>query len=492
MLTPTRFVEEPLDQPLPTSLLGLPVSAPSGRILIRCLETPLKLEASRAYYLANVDFKSLLDARENEQLHRSLTTADHLFPTGFSARLGAQYFGLSNRQKQSHWSATKKLLDHIEATGKSVYLLGEKPAKGAVSHSRIKQRRPTLKLLGEKWIWSKDWAAKDAFELNRELRELRPDVLLVSLKHIPAKIWIAENGRSLANSLVLDLGASNALFSRLVSARAEHQGYSWLARGMERLKTIPMLNMAFIKRWGQFIFQLFEQRQIFRTCQKPTPPFPKERPFPIKQPNGYQLVSLPGRFDAVFLRRFRSEWLQLADSRTGVVLDATTIQSFDMNALGCLLQLTQTLDQRGLNLVIQNPPMSLVRCLQQSKIPKSLHTRYNQGAAEDLARSSVSHSLADNNPSGEAIVWKGNVTAQTVDRIWDETMDKIKQKEQKTQSFQIDLSHVTLLDSTGIGVMIKLKKRMVKQGYRLAFVNPRQNVQKILKMTQLSEYLLKN
>ena len=347
-------------------------------------------------------------------------------------------------------------------------------------------------MLGEKWIWPNDWAAKDAFELNRELRELRPDVLLVSLKHIPAKIWIAENGRSLANSLVLDLGAGNALFSRLVSMRAKQQGYSWLARGFERLKAIPVFNVAFMKRWGQFIFQLFEQRQTFRTCQKSTPPFPKERPFPIKQPKGYQLVSLPGRFDAVFLRRFRSEWLQLADSLTGVVLDATSVQSFDVNALGCMLQLTQTLDQRGLNLVIQNPPISLVRCVQQSKISKSLHTRYNQGAAEDLAKSSVSLSLDDDNLSGEAIVWKGNVTAQTVDRIWDETMDKIRQTEQKTQSFQIDLSQVTLLDSTGIGVMIKLKKRMTKQGYRLAFVNPKQNVQKILKMTQLSEYLLKS
>jgi anti-anti-sigma factor len=201
--------------------------------------------------------------------------------------------------------------------------------------------------------------------------------------------------------------------------------------------------------------------------------------------------TLPGRFDAAFLQRFRSEWLQLSESRTGVVLDATAIQSFDINAFGCMLQLTQTLNQKELNLVVQNPPMSLVRCLQQSKIPKSLHTRYNQGAAEDLARSRVSHSLDSGDASGEAIVWKGNVTAQTVDRIWDETMSKIKQKEQKSQSFQIDLSHVTLLDSTGIGVMIKLKKRMVKQGYRLAFVNPKQNVQKILKMTQLSDYLLK-
>jgi hypothetical protein len=69
-------------QPLPTSLLGLPVSAPSSQILIRCLETPLKSGVNRAHYLANVGFKTLLDARESEPLHRALTTANHLFPTG--------------------------------------------------------------------------------------------------------------------------------------------------------------------------------------------------------------------------------------------------------------------------------------------------------------------------------------------------------------------------------------------------------------------------
>ena len=475
-----------LELQLPTILLGLPVSAPSSQIFNRCLETSQKPATIRANYLVNVSFQTLLDARENKQLHQILTTADYLFPTGFPARLGAQYFGLSNHQNESHRSTTMKLLDHIEATEKSVYLLGQKPTRGAVARSGIKQRRPKLRVLGEKWIWPKDWSAKDAIELNKELRELRPDVLLVSLTHIPAKVWVAENCRSLANCLVVDLGANEALFSRLVSMKVEGRRFSWLARGIESL------NMGFIKRLGQFIFQLFEQRQSFRTCQTVAPPYPKEKPFPIKQLDGYQQVSLPVRFDAAFLRRFHSDWLHLKDSRTGVVLDATAVQSFDMNALGCLLHMTQVLDQRGLNLVIQNPPMSLVRFLHQSNIPKSLHTRYNQGAAEDLARSSAWNKLEDNDVSGEAIVWKGNITAQTVDRIWDETMSKIKQKEQKAQCFQIDLSQVTLLDSTGIGVMIKLKKRMVKQGYRLAFVNPKQNVQKILKMTQLSEYLLKD
>jgi hypothetical protein len=145
-------------------------------------------------------------------------------------------------------------------------------------------------LLGEKWIWPNDWSAKDGFELTKELRELRPDVLLISLTHLPARIWIAENGRSLASSLVLDLGASEALFSRLVSMRAEHQRFSWLARQVESLKALPRMNVAFIKRLGQFVYQLFEQRQTFRTCQNATPPFPKERPFPLQQLNGYQLV----------------------------------------------------------------------------------------------------------------------------------------------------------------------------------------------------------
>ena len=479
-----------IDQPLPTSLLGLPVSAPSSQIPIRCLQNHAFSGSNRAYYFANVSFKTLLDAQEHEQLHRTLTTADYLFPTGLPARLGAKYFGLSYRQKQSHWTVAKKLLNHIESNGLSVYLLGQKPARDTAIRSKIQSRRPNLKVKGERWIWPEDWSAKEAFDLNKELREIRPDVLLVSITHIPAKTWIVENGRGLVKSLIFDLGASEALFGRLVSIRAERRRFSWLSRGMNALRTIPRMNFKFITRVGRFVFQLFSQRQTLRTCQHNTPPFPKDRPFPLEQMDGYQQVSLPGRFDAAFLKRFRLEWLRLTTSSKGVILDATAIQSFDMNALACMLHLTQTLDQKGLNLVVQNPSMSLVRFLHQSKIPKSLHTRYNQGAAVDLATSRAWKRLAEGDPTSEPIVWRGNITAQTVDRIWDETLDTIKKREQKTQEFQIDLSSVTLLDSTGIGVMIKLKKRTTKLGYRLAFINPKQNVQKILDMTQLAEYLL--
>ena len=477
---------------LPVNLLGLPVFAPTQEQIQSVLESPKSGTNVRARYIANVSFRTLLNAQDNKSLLRVLNLADYLYPTGVPARLASRLFGLSYRKSESLWSIANQVLQLAEANQLTCYVLGQRPTATSQPSSRISRRYPELQLIGQRWVWPEDWSAKEAFELNKELRDLRPDVILSSLTHIPAKIWMAENGRSLAKRLVVDLGASDHLFARVVAAKSSRLRYSRASRRLASAASADRKRASYLSQLGDYLFKVFGQRQVLRTCQQKAPAFPKSEPFPKTQRPDITVVTLPARFDRSFLLRFYPEAKALERSNQGVVLDASAILSFDMSALGWMLHLTKNLQLRGYHAVIQDPSLSLVRFLQYAEIPESLHTRYNQSAAEDLARESAWLRAETDDPTSEAIVWKGNVTAQTADTIWQDALALIKRNEQRTQSFQVDLSRVTLLDSTGIGIMIKLKKRLLKQGYRLAYVNPKQNVRKTLEMTQLAKYLLED
>ncbi len=495
-LSPAGTAPQRPDKPgfelhFPTTILGLPVCAPNSTIPLRCLSTKATERKDGSYYLANVSFKSLLDAQADKDLYRCLVKADYLFPTGTPAHVAARCFGLSYRNAASHWSTAKQLMDYAEAHNLRLFLLGERPAPHAKVHSRLNQRRPKLQVVGEHWIWPGDWNKETAIQLNQTIRTLQPDIVFAALSCIQAKIWLAETAKTLASALVFDLGASEALFTRIVHLKAERRRYSWAYRIWNKIGRFPTANFLALKRCSQFGFRIFTQQQYLRSCVSPARAYGQERPFPIQRESDLTRIKLPERFDQTFLHRFRSEWTELCHSRVGIILDAANVSTFDLLVLGTLVHLTQILRKRGLHLVIQDPPLALVRYLQYAEMSKVLSTRYNASAAEDLARSATwDHPKADDDDS-ETIFWRGNVTAQTVDQIWTDTMDQIRTGEDKYQVFNVDLAGVTLLDSTGIGTMIKLKKRLNRRGYRLAFKNAKQNITKILEMTQLADYLLR-
>jgi len=54
----------------------------------------------------------------------------------------------------------------------------------------------------------------------------------------------------------------------------------------------------------------------------------------------------------------------------------------------------------------------------------------------------------------------------------------------------VDLSRVTFVDSTGIGLMLRFKKNLKRRGVELQFVNPTAAVRNVLRHTRLEEYFL--
>lgn len=61
---------------------------------------------------------------------------------------------------------------------------------------------------------------------------------------------------------------------------------------------------------------------------------------------------------------------------------------------------------------------------------------------------------------------------------------------QKPASMVLQLDQLSYIDSTGLGIIIGAYGKMKNQNHAIRLIHPRQNVQKLLRITQLDKLLL--
>jgi anti-anti-sigma factor len=87
------------------------------------------------------------------------------------------------------------------------------------------------------------------------------------------------------------------------------------------------------------------------------------------------------------------------------------------------------------------------------------------------------------------IRWAGEVTARNAVELGAHTDSELSQISPGMTAV-IDLSRVTFVDSTGIGLMLRFKKHLKRRNIDLKFLNSTESVRNVLRHTRLEEYLL--
>ena len=85
--------------------------------------------------------------------------------------------------------------------------------------------------------------------------------------------------------------------------------------------------------------------------------------------------------------------------------------------------------------------------------------------------------------------WRGDVMATTAPEICLTTLEHLKALPDGAGAV-VDLANVNFVDSTGIGMMLKLKKRLWQRNVKLIYRAPTDAVRNVLRMTKLESYLL--
>ena len=84
------------------------------------------------------------------------------------------------------------------------------------------------------------------------------------------------------------------------------------------------------------------------------------------------------------------------------------------------------------------------------------------------------------------IVLEGEVDIATSQSL----RDRLKEKyDERKASFCMDLAGLNYIDSTGLGVIIGAFGRMQEEGNKICISNPKENVAKLLRITNLDKIL---
>ena len=113
------------------------------------------------------------------------------------------------------------------------------------------------------------------------------------------------------------------------------------------------------------------------------------------------------------------------------------------------------------------------------------------------ARAHESERLVEINRRGafRALVWHGEITAVNADDVWERTSAYIEQavrirESGAAQSLVIDLSVVRFIDSSGLWLLVRVRKRARQHGLKLRFTNLQPAVLNVIQIARLEDFLM--
>jgi N-acetylglucosaminyldiphosphoundecaprenol N-acetyl-beta-D-mannosaminyltransferase len=268
----------------------------------------------------------------------------------------------------------------------------------------------------------------------------------------------------------------------------QQTGLEWIFRLLQEPRRLFRRYVTGLWVFGWAILRQVRQMRV-RRSPAASGPF-RITPMPDA---GAIVVKLPATLDATTARASYSTWRQLPCRSADIVLDAGGLESVDSTGVGMLIRLQCAMREDGRQLVLAAPCPALVRTLELMKFSEFFTLAADIPAALELAASrrrecSVAIRPA---PPGKShpILWQGEITAVNVDEVALATASRMAGA---SGAISIDLSAVRFIDSSGIGLMVKLRKQASHRNVDLAFVGASENVRNVARLLRLEAYLFEN
>lgn len=213
-------------------ILGVPVDPVDADELHRRLAGYVRRRGAATVLHANVHAINL--ACRHEWLMAVFREADLVFCDGQGVRLAARLLGqrLPARITYAEWTWT--LAAWCEAEGFSLFLLGSEGGVAALAAERLRQRCPTLRIVGtHHGYFDKDSGSADTAAVVEAINAAKPDILIVGFGMPLQERWVHEQRAALQVPVVLTGGAAFDYVSgrlRRPPRWMTDNGLEWLGR----------------------------------------------------------------------------------------------------------------------------------------------------------------------------------------------------------------------------------------------------------------------
>lgn len=443
----------------PIAILGVPFDNVTAADTLALVEEMVM--SRQPHYGATVSVEFLMAAQEDVELRRILFDAHLILAEEKSLVTSSKVLGNALPEAVTVGLLVPQLLALAQQRGWGVYFLGH----GAETIAgKVSPNFPKLKIAGTFSPPEKPLLEMDNAEILRKLREAKPHLLFVAFGCPKQEKWINMNFREAGVPFVLGVGNH---FDSLFAPPAPEKTDKMLLWNFSRAVLGQRMKLG-----GGKSKEPVEEAQV------------------LPDPFGNLIVRAPERLGAVEAQKCHAEWLRAVES-SHVMFDLSDTVFADSTGIGVLIRLRRRARELGNQFILVAPKPAIEAALRTMKLDEFFTTQAAMAGARMMLESLVKTPAVSSGVEATElqIRWTGEVTALNAVELGVYTESELSQVS-AGMTVVIDLSRVTFVDSTGIGLMLRFKKNLKRRDLNLQFKNPVESVRNVIRHTKLEEYLL--
>lgn len=451
------------------------------------------IASGRPHYLATANVDFLVQASEDVELRRILFDADLVVCDGMPLVWASRLLGNPLKERVAGSDLVPLMLRIAEEQHYRVYFLGGKEEVIEKAIENIRRDHPKLHIAG---YYSPPFAPlleMDHDDICRRINEARPDMCFVSFGCPKQEKWIWMNRDKIQVPMSVGVGATIDFLAGAVK-RAPH----WVGKfGLEWIYRLCQEPKRLFKRYAKdlwyFGFAILRQMWAmkFRPQRRRSG---AEADVAIREGAQYFHLKMPDRLDALSIRENIVLIDEAVTSGKSILLCEVDCSFIDSTGAGFLVRLAKRAADDGFTLILVKASRPVRSGLGMMKLDKMFRYADSREEGLALARGLQMAEAEDSRPSGDdglcRLVWAGELTAANAGRVWEESQAVFDGVVVGGQAMVADISGLKFVDSSGAGLMVKLKKEAIRRDIDLRFEGATGEVLNVLALTRLTGFLL--
>jgi N-acetylglucosaminyldiphosphoundecaprenol N-acetyl-beta-D-mannosaminyltransferase len=470
------------------AILGVPFDNVSLADTIGVIEEMIASKKPHYIATANVDF--LVQSMEDIELRRILFDADLVVCDGTPLVWVSRLLGNPLKERVAGSDLVPELLRVSAEKGHRVFFLGGQEEVLEAAVKNVREKHPDLKIAGH---YSPPYAPlleMDHEDICRRINETKPDICLVAFGCPKQEKWSWMNRGRLDVPMSVGVGATIDFLAGNIKRAPKWIGLigmEWFYRMLQEPKRL-------VKRYAKdlwvFGFGILRQiRELRRRigvhkCSRKAKGILREE---------FYWLELPLRLDTTAVKTQEAIWEAAVHSDRRILLVSAGVKHIDSTGTGLLVRLAKMAREQQVVFILVGVSKAVLNALELMQIQDLFHMTEKVADALVIGRERLRELEAPTERTETAgeiarrIAWKGEVTAANVGEVWDHTERALNDAESE---LIIDLAAVRFIDSSGAGLMVKVKKAAVEKRIEIEFRDPGKEVLNVLRMTRLEKFLL--
>jgi len=451
------------------------------------------IASGRPHYAATANVDFAVQALKDVELRRILADADLVLCDGMPLVWASRFLGNPLPERVPGSDLVPRLLAEAELKGWRVFFLGGTDESVARAAERVRTRHPKLQLVGAYSPPFKPLLEMDHEDIVRRVREARPDILLVAFGCPKQEKWISMQLHHAGVPLSIGVGATIDFLAGLVRRAPvwmQRTGLEWLFRLLQEPHRLFRRYSTDLWVFGWAILLQWWRLQGIRSQAKHANQIVSQ----ASRSGVCTLVRFAERLDAATVREHSELWPRLAASEAHVLLDFSGVEFIDSTGVGLLVRLQKQLRAIRRELVLVAPTKPVVRALALMRFSELFATAPDLTAARALVHERLSElnvvATLNSAAAHEPLAWQGDITGVSEDGVWRMTRMHLDASLDRDAKINVNLAAVRFVDSTGVRLMVRVRKEARQRGIELKFTEARPAVLNVLRILRLDNYLL--